>query len=438
MGKSSIIYVMGLTLLVTVALNNIGHNSVKSVDAYTAYYATTQVHNIAVSGANIGTNILLNNGTAPPDFGMTFFGGRDSVIYLANTPQPLWVTMRSVSETNMLDNNGLIFRDTVEGVFKHVQFAKFSWFTESEVNGYIDENGITGPYYGASDWKISGDSVWGPAHTNNHFNLWGTPFFHDKVTASLAAVLGPGSAPVYNGGFQWGIQKKRPNTASLEAKLTAAAGWYYDGATHGGNDVGLTFINENVRVQYPPGGGGMDTTMPTATLAPGGVMVVKNADLHLKGTYSGALTVAAFSGTGATSNKGNVWLDGNVVAKVNPVNNPASPDMLGIVAGRMAYITQDLTRNASSQLNIQAAVYCQNGELTAQNFWNIPVSGRVNLFGGVTQISAGSLGVFNPGPPIQFLNGFAYSVHNDPRFDTMQPPHFPYSDSYELVSWWED
>jgi hypothetical protein len=438
MGKSTIVYVIGLTLLVGIALTNIGQNSIKTVDAYMGYYSTTQVHNIAVSGANVGTNYLLNRGSAPPNFGVTFFGGTDSVSYTLNVPQPLWVTLRSVAVTNMSDQNGIRYRDTVEGVFKHVQFAKFSWFTESEINGYIDKNGNKGPYYGYADWKITGDSVWGPAHTNNHFNFDGTPYFHDKITGSLAAVLGPTANPVYNGGFQWGIQKKRPNTSALEARLTAAAGWYYDGNANGGKDVALTFINDNVRVQSPPGGGGMDTTMPITTLAPGGVMVVKNADLRIKGVYSGSLTVAAFSGTGAAVNKGNVWIDGSVTAKINPVNNPSSPDMLGIVAGRMAYITQDNTRNASSQLNIQAAVYCQNGELTAENFWNIPVSGSVNLFGGVTQISAGSLGVFNPGPPLQFLNGFSYRIHNDARFDSLQPPSYPYSDSYELVSWWED
>jgi hypothetical protein len=112
--------------------------------------------------------------------------------------------------------------------------------------------------------------------------------------------------------------------------------------------------------------------------------------------------------------------------------------MLGVVAGRMAYITENATRNASSVLNIQATVYCQTGELTAENFWNIPPSGRVNLFGGVTQTTAGSLGLFNPGPPLTFLNGFSYSIKNDPRFDHQQPPYFPYSDSFEMVSWWEN
>jgi hypothetical protein len=197
-------------------------------------------------------------------------------------------------------------------------------------------------------------------------------------------------------------------------------------------------MNDQVHVQIPPGGSLRDTTLAISALAPNGVIVVKSADLHIKGTYNGDMTVAAFGGTGAATNKGNVWIDGDVIAKTSPVGNPASSDMLGIVAERMAYITEDLTRSPSTEVNIHAVVYCQNGELTAENFWNIPVSGRVNLFGGVTQITAGSLGLSKAGPPVTMLNGFLYSIRNDPRFDTKQPPYFPYSDSYELLSWWEN
>ena len=62
----------------------------------------------------------------------------------------------------------------------------------------------------------------------------------------------------------------------------------------------------------------------------------------------------------------------------------------------------------------------------------------MNLYGGVTQSTAGSLGLFNPGPPLTFLNGYSYDIHNDPRFENEQPPHFPTSSSYEMVSWWEN
>lgn len=446
MGRSSIIYVIGLTLIVGLVLNNITHTSVSSMDTYTTYYGSTRVHNIAVSGANVGTSLLLNYPVFPSNFGVNFFGGHDSVMYFNNTPESLSVTLRSVSEVEMIitstttpDKYGLPFRDTVEGVFKHVQFAKFSWFTESETNGYLAPDGSHGPYYGANDWKITGDSVFGPAHTNGTFNIDGGPYFNQKVTSGHAPNLG-GSAHPYWPGIDYPVHKSRPTTANLQANLTSAAtlgGGLFD-QTAGSNDVALTFNNDQVHIQIPPNGSIRDTTMAISALASNGVIVVKGADVRIKGTYQGDITVAAFGGGGAAVNKGNVWIDGDIVAKTNPQTNPASTDMLGIVAGRMAYITEDDTRSSSSVLNIDAAVYCQTGELTAQNFWNIPVSGRVNLFGGITQNTAGSLGLFNPGPPINFLNGYSYSVHNDPRFATHQPPYFPYSTSMEMVSWWEN
>ncbi len=440
MGRSSIVYVIGFTLIVGLVLNRIAQTSASSMDVFIAYYGSTRVHNIAVSAANIGTTYLLKYPVFPSNFGVDFFGGHDSVFYLANTPKPLWTTLRSVAWTSMLDQNGLIIRDTVDGVFRHVQFAKYSWFTESETNGYLAPDGTHGPYYGAQDWKVTGDSVFGPAHTNGAFNLDGTPYFAQKVTSWQPLNLGPSANPVFKGGFEPSVYQSRPNTSALQANLTAAAtlgGGFFD-ETATSNDVALTFLDDHVRVQIPPGGGVRDTTLPISALASNGVIVVKNADVRIKGTYDGDITVAAFGGSGAAANKGNVWIDGDVVAKTNPEVNPASTDMLGIVAGRMAYVTEDLTRSASSELTIQAAVYCQNGELTAQNFWSIPASGRLNLFGGVTQVTAGSLGLSSGGPPLTLLNGFAYSIQNDPRFANTQPPFFPYSDSYELVSWWEN
>jgi hypothetical protein len=440
MGRSSVIYVIGLSLIVGLVLNTITRNSVSSMDVYIAYYESTQLHNIAVSCANVGTSYLLNYGGFPGNFGLDFFGGHDSIIYLANTPQPLWVTLRSIAWTGKIDKNGLMLRDTVEAVFKNVQFAKYGWFTESETNGYLAPDGSNGPYFGGPDWKITGDSVYGPAHTNGSFNLDGTPYFDQKVTSGFAPNLGPSANPVFKGGIEYSVFQKRPSTAALLADLTAAAtlgGTIFDESSTS-NDVKLTFMNEKVHIQIPPAGSAKDTTMALSALASNGVIVVKSADLHIKGTYDGAITVAAFGGTGAAINKGNVWIDGDVVATTSPSGNPASTDMLGIVAERMAYITEDLTRSSTSVLNIQAVVYCQNGELTAENFWNLSPSGRVNLFGGVIQRTAGSLGLLDPGPPPSVLSGFSYSIRNDPRFNTKHPPFFPYSESYELISWWEN
>ena len=194
-------------------------------------------------------------------------------------------------------------------------------------------------------------------------------------------------------------------------------------------DVALNFLNDKVAVKIPATTGTTrNDTVSIASLAPNGVIAVTGGDLHIKGTYSGKLTVG--------STTGNVWLDGSgIVAHDNPATNPNSADMLGIVANKSVYITQDLTRNTSSVFNIQAAVYCQTGELTAQNFWTIPKSGRVVLFGGVTQATAGSLGVFGSSG---ITNGMNYTVRHDLRYNFTTPPAYPISSKYELISWWEN
>ena len=145
------------------------------------------------------------------------------------------------------------------------------------------------------------------------------------------------------------------------------------------------------------------------------------------------MTVVALKGS--TTNKGNVWIDGNgIVAADNPRTNPLSSDMLGIVAEQSTFISRDDSRTTTSTVNIQASVYCHNGELTAYQFWQIAKHGRVNLFGGVTQKTAGSLGVFSSSG---IQNGFFYSIRHDSRFLTTSPPLFPASTKYELASWLE-
>jgi hypothetical protein len=190
-----------------------------------------------------------------------------------------------------------------------------------------------------------------------------------------------------------------------------------------------------VKVPYNTGAF-IDTVMKVADLSSTGLVGVLSGDLHVSGRYKGQLTVAAFTGTGPLANKGNVWFDGDVTAYDDPRSNPSSTDKLGIVAERMAYITKDNTRNPSSNLSIQAAIYCHDGEFTAEDFWSIPISGRVSLYGSICQSTAGSLGVFSAGSGL--LNGFYYSIRHDARFLVMGPPNFPFSTKYRLIAWWEN
>ena len=426
MGKFSLVYILGLGLIVAYALWNINATSSYAMDAYTNYYGRTMAHNIALAGANVGTQMLLRDPGATADLANQQFSSGQYDLYFTRAGDSAFVTTMS-----QIQVNGEMIRDTVVAKFRHTPFSKYGWFTETENNGYVGS-----PYYGANDWKITGDSVFGFAHTNNHFNLAGTPYFNDKVTATSAPSLmkiNGVEAPVFAAGYQWGITVSRPlaNLTNLEAVATSAST-----LIDVGEDVALEFFGDgNVSVRIPPATGVLrNDTVQLSALAPTGVLVVKDGDLRVKGTYKGQLTLGALKG--AATNKGNIWIDGDGIhASDNPMTNPNSEDMLGLVAENNAFITRDDTRTESSIVTIDALVYCYNGELTAQDFWTIGKHGRTVLFGGVTQKTAGSLGVFSGGG---LQHGMFYTVRHDPRFLTKAPPSYPISDKYELVSWWEN
>ena len=432
MGKSSVVYVIGLSMMIAIAMVNINRDSSSSMDTYTSYYSHTAAHNVALAGANIGTQLIIRTPTYSTDLvDQSFNGGRFDMRITA-----IGGGGKRVTSTSRISIGGTIVRDTVIAELRYTPFWKYGWFTESEVNGYKKPDGSNGPFSGQDDWKITGDSVYGYAHTNNHFNLAGRPYFHDKITATNAPALrtlAGDKNPIYNAGYEWGVTVNRPtsNLTNLEA---AAQG---SGALVDLNkDVALTFFSDGrVGVKIPPTTGATrNDTVSVNTLAPTGVFAVKNGDLRITGTYKGQLTVVALKGS--QSNKGNVWIDGTgIKAASDPTANSGSTDMLGIVAERMAYISEDDTRGPASQVTIQGAIYCQNGELTAENFWQLGKHGRLYVTGSLVQKTAGSLGIFDSGG---LKNGFYYSVRHDSRFLVTGPPMFPMSDKYELASWWEN
>jgi len=434
MGKATIVYVIGLTLIIGLALSNINRSSLDSMDTYATYFGRTMAHNIALAAANVGASRVLFDPTFGSNFSGTFSGGTYDVIW-ADTGMGQTFT-KFMTATSSYNAGGETIRDTIRGVFNRRILSRYSWFTESETNGYKRPNGANGPYFGHSDWKITGDSVFGYAHTNSKFNLAGQPYFGKKVTAtnapSLMTLFGK-KDPIYNEGYEWGVTVTRPYD-NLTTLQTLANGGSPIASRVNGQDVGLEFQTDQVHVRVPYNTGAtLDTTMKIADLGASKVFGVTGGDIHVKGTYQGQLTVVAMQG--ANPLKGNVWIDGDVVASDNPRYNPSSTDMLGLVAERMGYITKDPARTTSSVLYVQAAIYCHNGEFTAEEFWNIPKSGSVNLYGSLCQKTAGSLGVFT-GAGLQ--NGMFYHITHDPRMVTGGPPQFPYSGNLRLVAWWEN
>ena len=427
MGKASLIYVVGLSVMLGYALLNVSWTSTQSMDNYMSYYGRSMAHNLALTGANIACQRLLQDPSYSTDLTDQQYAGGIFNVYIDKSSGDSCL-VKSYAEINL---TGAEMRDTVIACLKFTPLAKYGWFTDSERNGYHGS-----PWFGDNDWKITGDSIFGPAHTNYKFNLGGAPYFNDKVTATNAPTTMPlkgVQAPIFKAGYQWGITVPRPST-NLDAIVSSAGS---DGKLFTGQDVSLNFLDDRVAVKIPPGTGSVrNDTVSIASLTHNGIIAVMNGDLRVKGEYSGKVTVAAHNDGSATT-KGNIWLDGTgIVAKNNPLGNTSSPDMMGIISNNNVVITKDLSRTTSTVYKVQGAVYCQNGELTAEDFWEIPLSGRVEVVGGVNQHTAGTMGAYNPGHGLWY--GFYYTVRYDTRLSSMSPPGYPVAYKYELVSWWEN
>lgn len=442
MGKSALIYVIGLSFLVGYMMLGIHDVTSGSVTNSAEYYSRTMAHNVAVAGANIGTQHVLSNTVTSHEFTGTFLGNtfRVRIDSISATGEQ---RVTSTTSFSLYGRTGaMVVRDTVIATLRCTPFAKYGYFSGDEVNGYMSpsNNGKSN----ADMWKITGDSLFGYAHTNGHWNLGGRPYFHDKITGfNTPSTMTYGGVydPIFNAGSQWGITVDRPIANLTRLQATASStGSLYDG----GNDVALTFYgNGTVNVKIPATTGAIrNETVAVTSLAPNGVYGVRNGDLRIKGTYAGQITLLALKGTASSGRKGNVWFDGNLVANNNPRTNSSSTDMLGIVAERMAYVaTSDLVtgnpivRNASSVVDIQAAVYCHEGVFAAEDYDSVPVSGRINLFGSLTMCASTATGKISGGV---LVNGFLKSIRYDYRFLSSAPPSYPVSNKYELIAWWEN
>ncbi len=441
MGKSTIIYVAGLAALLLLYAVTITDTSTRSVANAAEYYARTTSHSVAVAGANIGSHQVLMGTDTVASFtgtmnGVTFKVDIDTLVPTGAK------RVQSVSSTVYYGRLGeSVLHDTVVATFRRLTFSRYGYFSNAEVNRYMSTTSDSSS--GEAVWKRSGDSLFGYAHTNGRWNLGGRPYFDNKATAfhpPQGQVIDGLYAPVFNGGTEWGISV--PLSSTVLGNLKSIASASLPSALVTGNDVGLTFFGDGrVRVRIPAlSGTNRDDTLAVGGLMPNGVFAVEGGDIRVLGTYRGQVTLVALSG--ASSGKGNVWIDGDLVAATDPMANPSSTDMIGLVAERMAYVTTidplsgtTIPRDASSQLTIQAAMYCQRGILAAQSYDSIPPSGSLSFYGTLTMNAAALPGV-TVDETLQ--HGFHMSLRYDLRFRTAMPPGFPVSEKYELMSWWEN
>jgi hypothetical protein len=373
---------------------------------YVGYYERTAAQKLAESAANMAcTQIDMSPNWRAGYSNVSCMGGRYSATVTDADSGRIRLCVTATWDS-------VTYTDTLLMGLR--QFSEYAYFSNVE---------------GSINWA-SGDTVWGPFHTQATMKINGHPVFEGYTTAKNGINNATGSSSaIFLGGYKGGVNIPLPSTNSSVVKLAKSAGAY--------------FLSKELYIQFNGNGtvtwrlnswAGTPTTVPLATLAPNGVLADSNGNLHLKGVLSGQITVSAVQG--ATNGTGNVYFDSSIVYKNNPMNNVASTDLLGVVCDNNAIVSDNTNNNDPTKgVTLEASILCRTGGLTAQNYDSRPIAGTLALLGGVQQYQRGAVGTLDGYGNVN--HGFNKSYHYDDRLRIISPPSYPSTNSYKVLSWYE-
>ncbi|MBK7500723.1 MAG: hypothetical protein IPI19_16995 [Ignavibacteriales bacterium] len=407
-GKATFLVIIGFTLVFMVAIKNFGRISTDSVGNMVTYYTEMIAHNIAVSGANLASNQIFVDPTwddgysDEPLSGGTF----DVTIQIIDA----YKNIRQITSTGSY--HGLT--STVKVTLSPSKFSKFAYYSVSE---------------GGTIWWTGSDTVWGPFHTQDYLRAAYHPVFFGKASSLKSLVYKTNKTtdkPNFLGGYETGISLPMPTDAVDNMEAAADAG----GLEFNGHDtVYICFANDSLKYKYSYGASYSSLYLPDA--ASNGMIFAKNAVVRLQGTVKGQYTIGCNSTTSSTG-KGTIYLDDDIIYDKDPRQYPNSTDMLGICAENSVLITDNKVNKYS--IDIHASVYSEKGGFGADNYDTRPISGNINLLGGIIQNTRKAVGTFS-GTTIN--HGFAKRYKYDDRFMLASPPYFPGTGGFEIVSWFE-
>ncbi|MEW6701201.1 MAG: DUF4900 domain-containing protein [Bacteroidota bacterium] len=409
-GKAALMLVLGFSLIFMVAGKNFNEMATGTVQNFSDYYRDAKAHHLTASGVNLVTNkIFLNNSTGDQIFNYNFGEPKDegTITVILRTIDP----SQNIKELISIGKyKGTTARTRI--LLKPGSFSEYAYFSNSE---------------GEDIWWTTRDTVWGPMHTNWQLRVADRPVFMGRVTIDGRLVKFSNRAnPQFLGGFKTGVNIPMPSNGVSKVSNAAASTAKFIGK----NLVYLEFRGDSIRYKFSSSG--PYTYVLASTFAPNGVIFAENAELRIKGNVKGKYTIGA-SGTGG--NRGKIFLDDDVTYNTDPRVNPASQDLLGIVAERDVVITQNSANN--NDIRIDASIYTQNGSFTAENYQGRPVSGAIYLYGGITQNARGPVGTFRSGSTTVIESGFSKRYRYDGRLAIASPPAYPGTDSFKIISWFE-
>ena len=410
-GKASLLVVAGFSLVFLVVAQNFGGISNRAVDNYVSYQTETFAHNIAISGANIMADSVYWNPSFEGSYSKDFQGGHlDATVIIMNAATG-WREITATG-TYMGESSTIKIRIAPSSFSEYAYYSTFERASD----------------HGVDIWWTGDDVVYGPFHTQDNLRVYRHPKFLGEHTSHKGSLIYYSNrrkdAPIITGVYEPGKDLDIPTNAVSELESEAAA----DGHKFMGYDtLYMTFDRDTLR--FRDSYNAKDSAVYLPSFANNGLLYAKDCVVRLKGVVRGRYTVACDSVT-PTPGRGTIWLDDNIVYETSPLDDPSSLDMLGIVAENYVYITKNAANN--HDIDIDASIFSENWGFGAEDYAGRPVSGDINLLGGIQQYYRQPVGQFGTTP-----SGFAKKYRYDSRLAYMSPPFYPGTGSYKIVSWLE-
>ncbi len=401
MGRSSIFLVMGFTLVFLMTGRNLSNVSTEAFKTAINYYENTSIHNIAEAGANFACNQIFLVGNWRTGYSnIPFAGGTFSV-----TVTPVSGTKNiQVVSTAIYDGSNY----SIKILLQPSSFAKFAFWGGSGA--------------AAAAWE-TGDTVTGPMHVEGTLKTYGQPVFQGKVTTKTGLIKsGSPAKPYFNGGYETGVSIPLPTTAFSTLDSIASNGGY----KQVGTDLYLTFL-PNGRLLWKTSPTGTVTEAELTAFAPNGIIEVDKANIYVQGTVKGRASIVANKSSGTVGGK--VFVENDLVYSADPRIDPSSTDMLGIISKGDIQIMD----NGATSFNVMASMYSEGGGMSVKNGTSRP-AGTLTVVGGMI---VKNLYATSNGASGALRKGYNLSLQYDQRFLTDNPPEFPTTSSYEILSWLE-
>ncbi len=294
-------------------------------------------------------------------------------------------------------------------------FSKYSYFSDAERTSS-----------GSNIYFYSDDEISGPVHTNGTFKMSGSPAFYGHVSSpnkwrGYDGTVEGGATPKFNGTTNFSAKTRElPDATKINALKSSAAS---EGLVF--NNVSYLIMKDDGSIdvyEYTRRGWSSVKNYPRS--AHNGI-ISSSEKIYLEGVVDGGITIHS---------EDEVELYGDIEYEVDPITDPDTDDLLGVVSEGDILIDQNAhSRKGSKDLTLHGSYMALGDSFTVESYSSGSFRGDLNLLGGIIQKTRGAVGTFS-----RYGNtGFAKKYEYDVRLGSAIPPHFPRESVFSIVSWKE-